>query len=100
MADAHESFRVTLVPSRLQFDATRSESMLEAALRAAIRIPSSCRNGTCRTCLSRLVSGEIRYRIEWPGLSADEKAQGFMLPCVACAASDIVVEQVQASAAY
>ena len=32
--------------------------------------PSSCRNGTCRTCLSHLESGQVRYQIEWPGLSA------------------------------
>ena len=35
----------------------------------------SCRNGTCRTCLCRLDSGQIAYEIEWPGLTREEKAE-------------------------
>jgi len=34
----------------------------------------------------------VRYRIEWPGLSREEKAEGWILPCVAEAASDVVIE--------
>jgi len=59
------------------------ESVLESAERAGIELLSSCRNGTCRTCMCRLVAGEVRYRIEWPGLSREEKAEGWVLPCVA-----------------
>ena len=33
--------------------------------------------------------GEVRYAIEWPGLSAEEKAEGCVLPCVAYPASDV-----------
>ncbi|MFT5036421.1 MAG: ferredoxin [Litorivivens sp.] len=29
--------------------------------------------------------------MEWPGLSAEEKAEGFFLPCVAYPASDLVM---------
>lgn len=83
--------RVRIAPSGLEFAADPAQSVLEAALRAGIRLPSSCRNGTCRACLSRLVSGSIRYRIEWPGLSADEKEDGYLLPCVACPQSDLEI---------
>ena len=82
---------VRIAPSGLEFAAEPGQSILEAALRAGIRLPSSCRNGTCRACLSRLVSGSIRYRIEWPGLSADEKEDGYLLPCVACPQSDLEI---------
>ena len=58
----------------------------------ALPISRSCRNGTCRTCLCRLVSGTVSYTIEWPGVSREEKAEGFILPCVAVAASDLVIE--------
>ncbi|HEU6454319.1 MAG TPA: 2Fe-2S iron-sulfur cluster-binding protein, partial [Roseateles sp.] len=51
----------------------------------------SCRNGTCRTCIARLVQGRIEHRIPWPGLSAEEKADGFVLPCVAEARSDVTL---------
>ncbi|HEV8312785.1 MAG TPA: 2Fe-2S iron-sulfur cluster-binding protein [Burkholderiaceae bacterium] len=87
-----EAFIATVRPSGLQFAAPASMPLLHAAQRAGIRLAASCRNGTCRTCMCRLTSGSIRYHIEWPGLLAEEKAQGFILPCVAHAASDLVIE--------
>lgn len=72
-------------------------SLMEAAARAGIRLPSSCRNGTCRACLCRLVTGDVRYRIEWPGLAAEEKREGWVLPCVALADSDVTIEQPAAT---
>jgi ferredoxin len=86
------SFVATLQPTGLRFPAPADLSLLQAALRAGIRLPVSCRNGTCRTCMCRLLSGQVAYRIEWPGLLAEEKAQGFVLPCVAHAASDVVLD--------
>ncbi|MBA4108521.1 MAG: (2Fe-2S)-binding protein [Leptothrix sp. (in: Bacteria)] len=67
------------------------QTLLASALAASIELPRSCRNGTCRTCLCRLVSGQVAYRIEWPGLSAEEKHDGYILPCVAYPLSDVVI---------
>jgi ferredoxin len=50
---------------------------------------SSCRNGSCRSCMGRLETGAVHYRIAWPGLSAEEKAEGLVLPCVACPVGDL-----------
>lgn len=75
------------------------QTLLEAALAAGIRPRSSCRNGSCRECIARLVSGTVYHRIEWPGLSAEEKAQGWVLPCVAVAESDVVLLQPRLEAA-
>ncbi len=69
------------------------QSLLEAAIAAGIRLRSSCRNGTCRECIATLESGRVRYRVEWPGLSPDEKAQGVVLPCVALPEGDVVLRQ-------
>jgi hypothetical protein len=33
----------------------------------------------------------VTYRIEWPGLSGEEKQDGYMLPCVAYPQSDLVL---------
>jgi ferredoxin len=68
-------------------------SLLEAALAGGIKLRSSCRNGTCRECIARLAQGRVRYRVEWPGLSPDEKAEGFTLPCVALAETDVALVQ-------
>jgi ferredoxin len=89
-------WKVSIKPSGLAFDAKPNTSLLTAALQAQIRMPSSCRNGTCRTCLCILAEGQIRYQIDWPGLSAEEKVEGYILPCVAVAESDLVLEQPDA----
>lgn len=87
---------VLLEPSGWQFDAGDAQTVLIAAREAQIVLPSSCRNGTCRACMCQLRSGKIRYQIEWPGLSAEEKAAGLILPCVAFAESDLVLDNPHA----
>jgi ferredoxin len=68
-------------------------TLLESAQASGLVLPRSCRNGTCRACMARLVQGRIRHRIEWPGLSAEEKEEGWVLPCVAMADTDVVLLQ-------
>ncbi|HZY20403.1 MAG TPA: 2Fe-2S iron-sulfur cluster-binding protein [Ramlibacter sp.] len=85
-------WHVTISAGGARFAAPSGRSLLEAAEAAGLAWASSCRNGTCRTCIRRLLDGRVAYRIEWPGLLADEKAQGWILPCVACPRSDLVVE--------
>ena len=77
------------------FPAPASLPLLLAAEQAGLEgmlMDSSCRNGTCRTCICKLTSGKVHYRIEWPGLSPDEKREGYILPCVAYPLSDVVIE--------
>jgi len=85
------SFVVTLLPAGVAFEARADESLLKAGLRAMVAMRSSCRNGTCRTCICRLESGTIAYEIEWPGLTREEKHEGLVLPCVARPLSDVVL---------
>ena len=73
----------------LEWTGSNQESVLESAERAGIELLSSCRNGTCRTCRCQLQSGRVRNRIEWPGLSREEIAEGWILPCVAEPLSDL-----------
>lgn len=90
--------RITLQPSGHHFDARDDQTLLQAAQGAGVRLPSSCRNGTCRTCRCRVLEGAALHTIEWPGLSREEKNEGWILPCVARAASDVVLEVAQDSA--
>jgi ferredoxin len=92
-------FQVLVEPKGLSFGADAQSTLLESALRSGVVLPNSCRNGTCRTCLCLMRSGSVEYRIEWPGLSFDEKREGYILPCVAVAASDLVIESAAAKAA-
>ena len=86
------SYTVRIAPGPLEFAADGAQGLLGAAEVGGVALDSSCRNGTCRTCLCRLSQGQVRYRIEWPGVSAEEKADGWILPCVACANSDLVLD--------
>jgi ferredoxin len=79
-----EIFTVKVEPAGLQYDVEGDLTLLEAAELSRIELPSSCRNGT--------------YTIEWPGLSAEEKTEGYVLPCVARPTSNVVLEQTQARA--
>ena len=84
-------YRLRLEPLGAEIAAAAEETLVEAALHAGIELPTSCRNGTCRTCIGFVEAGSVTYRIEWPGLLPEEKAEGWALPCVAYPCSDVVL---------
>ena len=85
------TFNVRLQATGQQFSATTDQTLLQAAEAAGIALANSCRNGTCRTCMTHMSEGQVAYRMEWPGLLKEEKEEGWVLPCVAYAASDITL---------
>jgi len=84
-----ENFEVTVMPAGWRFAANGATSLLASAEAAGIVLASSCRNGTCRTCLCTLASGTVSYLVPWPGLSREERREGAILPCVALPCSDL-----------
>ena len=90
--DEPRMFRVTVLPSGETFEANADQTMLNAALAAGVRLAKLCRNGTCRTCRCKLLRGKADHTIDWPGLSREEKAEGWVLPCVLRAFSDCVLD--------
>lgn len=84
--------RLTILPGGWQVPVVPGQTLLRAALAAGVRLPSSCRNGTCRACLCRLAEGAVDYAVEWPGLLAEEKRDGALLPCVALPRGDVTIE--------
>jgi len=87
---------LTVEPMGARIPVQADQTLLAAALAHGIKLPSSCRNGTCRACMCRLVSGQVTYRIDWPGLSLEEKREGFILPCVAYPVADVTLHAPQA----
>jgi ferredoxin len=85
---------LTLEPSGRRVPVAPGQSLLEAARADGVRLRSSCRNGTCRACLCRATAGaaQLRYRVEWPGLTPEERAEGWTLPCVALAEGDVTLD--------
>ena len=39
-----------------------------------------------------MLAGQVRYVVERPGLSPDEKEEGWILPCVAQARGDLLID--------
>ena len=87
-----DGLSVRVLPAGICFPADALSTVWQAARDAGLHLPTSCRNGTCRTCLSRLIEGTVAYHIDWPGVSREERAEGWFLPCVAYPESDLVIE--------
>ena len=92
MEESTQDGELIVLPQTWSCQIPAGQSILEAALKAGIRLPNSCRNGVCRACMCKLLEGKIQYRIEWPGLSAEEKAEAWILPCVAQACGRVVIQ--------
>ncbi|HEV2443838.1 MAG TPA: 2Fe-2S iron-sulfur cluster-binding protein [Steroidobacteraceae bacterium] len=66
-------------------------TVLDAADEAGVFIDSACRSGTCGSCRVKLLSGGVTMTVE-SGLSASEKAEGYVLACQAKACGDVTVD--------
>lgn len=84
--------RLRIEPAGWELPAPAGQTLLQAARAGGIYLPRSCQNGSCRACLCRLLAGQITYLIDWPGLSAEERAANDILPCVAQPRSDVVLD--------
>ncbi len=58
------------------------ETVLDAALRAGLDLPYSCRGGMCSTCRARVSNGSVRMDVNY-GLEPWETAAGYVLTCQA-----------------
>ena len=67
------------------------QTLLDAAEEHGITIPSSCRQGQCGTCKTKLLSGNVQMDAE-EGLDPDSKAQGFVLACVGHALGSVKLD--------
>ncbi len=76
----------------LAFAAEAGESILDAALRAGVSLPYSCRTGRCSTCKCRIKSGDARALHPETGLTPSELAEGWVLSCVRSASGDVVLD--------
>ncbi len=93
------SAQVTLRPSGHQFEVEGHETLLQAGLRAGLKLNYGCGNGTCGMCKVRLIHGEVARTAptDYP-LSENEKAQGYLLSCAHTAASaELTLETLEAA---
>jgi ferredoxin len=87
---ASNSFQLHLVDTDATIEITNGETLLAACDAAGIAIPSACRAGVCGTCRARLVNGAVRCDSDL--LDENDRADGYILPCIAWPESDCVME--------
>lgn len=69
------------------------KAILETALDAGIDLPYSCQSGLCTACRGKALSGKVKLDEE-EGLSASERAEGYVLTCVGHPLTDDVVIEI------
>ena len=86
-------YTVTLKSTGHRFEVAAGEPVLEAAQRAGIALPYSCRSGVCGSCKATLLAGRCEYPRNPPlALDADERAHHAVLLCQAVPAGDLLLE--------
>lgn len=75
---------------RHRFQGRPGEPVIEAALRAGVRVPYSCKGGMCSTCRAKVVEGRAQMRVNY-SLEPWEVEKGFVLTCQATADSERLV---------
>ncbi len=89
--DAANMTVISLVSGK-KFRAFRAESILDTAAKESVHLPYSCKTGRCSACKCKVLRGRSAARVDEMGLTADEKAQGFILSCVRSALTDMLIE--------
>nr|MDQ4007346.1 2Fe-2S iron-sulfur cluster-binding protein [Actinomycetota bacterium] len=75
--------------ARTELAVRGGETVLDAALRAGLDLPYSCREGVCGTCRAKLACGQVRQ--DGAELTQAEIAAGYVLTCQARPHDDGVV---------
>ncbi len=70
-----------------------NKGILESALDQGIDLPYSCQSGLCTACRGKALSGKVKLDEE-EGLSASERAEGYVLTCVGHPLTDDVVIEI------
>ena len=85
---------ITIESSGHTFECAPEENVLAAGLRAGFMLPYNCKSGLCRTCKSKVVTGEVQYRdkVQTHYLSIEDQQQGFALLCQAQPCSDLIIQ--------
>ena len=87
-----KTYTVEFTKTRRSIEVPETMTVLEAAKRAGMRLPSSCTQGLCGTCKSKKLSGTIEMHHQG-GIRQREIDAGMMLLCCSKPTSDLVIER-------
>jgi phthalate 4,5-dioxygenase reductase subunit len=88
-AETHKAddkpFKVRLARSSTVLDVPTSKTILEALREHGLEVPSSCETGTCGTCRTKLLAGEVDHR---DLVLAEHERKDAIMICVSRARGD------------
>lgn len=88
-----EKYSVRIQGKNADIAVEENQSILDAALRANEWLPHSCTQGTCGTCKLKVLCGEVdHHQSPEYTLTAEERAEGLALGCIATPRSNLTVE--------
>ncbi|QLG48750.1 2Fe-2S iron-sulfur cluster-binding protein [Natrinema halophilum] len=67
------------------------EYVLDAAMRAGLDLPHSCRNGMCRRCTGKLLEGDLDGS-EGTALTTEQETDGYVLLCCSYPRADCEIQ--------
>jgi len=79
---------IRIVGSDVSFPCEADEAVLDAALKAGIEIPYSCRKGVCGNCVAHVTEGEFERGV----VSADAVSEGEELLCQCRPRADLQIQ--------
>lgn len=83
---------IVSLKSGSSFGIAPGETILQAAESNRIQLAYSCKIGRCNACKSKVIQGESQALYEELGLTASEKAEGWILSCVRMALTDMSLD--------
>lgn len=96
-------YQVRLINPAINLDRIISvpddQYILDMAEEAGIRLPVGCREGTCSSCVAKLVNGKVDQS-EQKFLRPTEIESGYTVTCVAYPLSDCTLETHQEQILY
>lgn len=82
---------IQIADSEVSFPCGSDQSILDAALKAGVQIPYSCKQGVCGNCAAHIEKGEFQRMLIWP----EAKLTGQELLCQCRPQTDLVIKPPQ-----
>ncbi len=101
-----EKFRIVFIRTQHSGESVNEEviadsqtALLQVMRKAGLPVRKACRNGGCGVCRCLLVRGEVDYRQRAPfALWEKDIAEGWILPCIAFAKTELVLDRLSLDA--
>lgn len=85
-------YEVAFSKQARKIEVSGEQTVLSCAKKAGVKLPSSCSNGVCGTCKSKLLSGSVEMNHNG-GIRQREIDIGLFLPCCSKPLSDLVIDR-------